>query len=115
MKLKKLIAVLSALCMMCAALPVTEKTVPDSMPITANAEDTEYTEGIYAGMKYRKYADHVEITGHTDDLPSKVIIPSEIDGLPVTSIGEWAFCGCSGLTSVTIPDSVTSIGEWAFY
>ena len=32
----------------------------------------------------------------------------------VTSIGEWAFCRCIGLTSITIPDSVTSIGEWAF-
>ena len=33
----------------------------------------------------------------------------------VTSIGEQAFCLCSGLTSVTIPNSVTSIGERAFY
>ena len=33
----------------------------------------------------------------------------------VTSIGEYAFSGCSGLTSITIPDSVTSIGEGAFY
>ena len=33
----------------------------------------------------------------------------------VTSIGERALEGCSGLTSVTIGSSVTSIGQWAFY
>lgn len=33
----------------------------------------------------------------------------------VTSIGEYAFDYCSGLTSVTIGNSVTSIGNWAFY
>ena len=32
----------------------------------------------------------------------------------VTSIGESAFSGCSGLTGITIPGSVTSIGEMAF-
>ena len=40
------------------------------------------------------------------------IIPT--DG-SVTSIGSWAFYGCSSLTSVTIPNSVTSIGDYAFY
>lgn len=34
--------------------------------------------------------------------------------LPVTSIDNYAFCQCSGLTSVTIPSSVTSIGNYAF-
>ena len=39
-----------------------------------------------------------------------MIIP---DG--VTSIGDGAFWGCSGLTSVTISGGVTSIGDYAFY
>ena len=33
----------------------------------------------------------------------------------VTSIGSYAFSGCSGLTSISIPSSVTSIGSNAFY
>ena len=33
----------------------------------------------------------------------------------VASIGYSAFYGCSGLTSITIPNSVTSIGNYAFY
>lgn len=44
-----------------------------------------------------------------------VDIPATIDGKPVTSIGEFAFQQCSGITSINIPNSVTSIGVNVFY
>ena len=43
-----------------------------------------------------------------------VAIPGEINGLPVTSIGDSAFYGCTSLASVTIPNSVTYLGAAAF-
>ncbi|WP_231593712.1 leucine-rich repeat protein [Methanosarcina siciliae] len=43
-----------------------------------------------------------------------VIIPGEIEGLPVTTIGTSAFQDCSALTTVSIPDSITTIGDYAF-
>ena len=45
--------------------------------------------------------------------PRDVVIPAQIGGADVTSIGSYAFMD-NQLTSVTIPDSVTSIGSSAF-
>ena len=48
-----------------------------------------------------------------------VNIPATVDyngeTYSVTSIGELAFRYCSGLSAVTIPNSVTSIGQYAFF
>ncbi|MBP5770864.1 MAG: leucine-rich repeat protein [Bacteroidaceae bacterium] len=43
------------------------------------------------------------------DWATSIVIPEY-----VTSIGNQAFMGCSGLTSISIPNSVTSIGDKAF-
>ena len=43
------------------------------------------------------------------ELVSDVVIPDS-----VTTIGNYAFSGCSNLTSIVIPDSVTTIGDGAF-
>ena len=57
---------------------------------------------------------------HGYDLPgapwygSRSRVKSAVIAEGVTSIGRYAFYGCTSLTSVTIPDSVTSIGSSAF-
>ena len=57
-------------------------------------------------------------SAYSDDYYGNVEIPEYVNyeghKYYVTSIGRCAFEGCSGLTSITIPNSVTSIGECAF-
>lgn len=47
-----------------------------------------------------------------------IVIPSEViyngETWSVTSIGASAFSDCSGLTGITIPNTVTNIGNFAF-
>ena len=56
--------------------------------------------------------------GYTASYSGHITIPSTVNynnkSYAVTSIGESAFGGCSGLTSITIPEGVTSIGKYAF-
>ena len=80
-------------------------------PLTAGAEPSYDNQ--YENLYYTKYDDHIEITYCEGDAVS-VDIPAEIDGLPVTTIGDYAFEYCDSLTSVTIPNGVTRIGEYAF-
>ncbi len=63
----------------------------------------------YRGDSYNSYSN--EYTGSVD-IPSMVTYNDLT--YSVTSIGDFAFDGCTGLTSITIPNSVTSIGDYAF-
>ena len=56
---------------------------------------------------------------YNNEYKGSVVIPASITyngtTYSVTSIGNYAFYDCTGLTQVTIPNSVTSIGGGAFY
>ena len=72
------------------------------------------------GVYYNLIAEakQAEVTSGDTEYTGNVTIPESFtyNGVTysVTSIGNGAFYGCSGLTSVTIPNSVTSIGNYAF-
>lgn len=65
-----------------------------------------------SAFTYVNHGDSIEITGFNNSV-SDVVIPSEIEGLPVTAISVGAFY-LSTITSIEIPNTVTSIGEMAF-
>ncbi len=85
------------------------------IPPGGNEEEPGQGSGT-AGLEYELSDDGTAYTvvGIADTETTNIVIPAAYNGLPVTSIGDRAFYGCSGLTSITIPDSVTSIGEYAF-
>ena len=45
---------------------------------------------------------------------AEVVIPNEIAGYPVISIGATSFSGSTSITAITIPESVIYIGAYAF-
>lgn len=58
--------------------------------------------------------DSYTITSYTAGLPANVVIPAELDGLPVTAIGAEAFTDASVLKTLTIPATVNMVGDKAF-
>ena len=70
----------------------------------------------YDGIVYTVLSDNtVEVNSPTNSSVYSIVIPSQVNGYSVTSIGKYAFSFCKYLTSVTIPNSVTSIGNGAFF
>ena len=53
------------------------------------------------------------ITGY-EGTNTEIVIPSKINNIPVTRIHDHAFSSCTGITNITIPNTVDTIGLWAF-
>ena len=88
-----------------------DKTIPDTMP----AENITRTAQWNAIFKLSENGDTItRLTDYGEKKYTEIAIPAEIDGVKITSIGDYAFDLCRELTSVTIPNSVTSIGASAF-
>ena len=131
--MKKLLAILIALL---AALSVQTVAFADGemMPLQPASTQSETSSGTavpvggsitVGGINYTVLTvpsggkdGEVEV-GPYQDASGYISIPAAITNgentYTVTSIGDYAFANCSGLTSVTIPDGVTSIGDYAFY
>ena len=99
---KRILSILLILSMALSILPFGAFNLTASAAITA------------AGLEYTILSDEVEITGYIGSA-TEVVIPAEIEGYPVTSIGAHACENSTNLTIITIPDNVTKIGENAFH
>lgn len=91
-------------------------------PIAANAYDISATnaDGVTIYYNYINDGKELEVArSPKDKYAGSIVIPAEVtidnSALKVTSIGRSAFYGCSGLTSITIPESVNSIEYYAFW
>ncbi len=94
-----------------------------AIPQSVKAYDFSYT---YQGqtLYYNIVDGNAQVTNQISyspryyNLTGSLSIPDSVtyngNTYAVTSIDDGAFSGCSGLTSVTIPDGVTSIGDCAF-
>ena len=81
------------------------------LPVSAETTQTLRTaDGIYYEILDNQA---VQITGSKDTL-SELVVPNEIDGLPVTKIKDYAFVNHTRLRSVCISESVQEIGSYAF-
>jgi hypothetical protein len=83
----------------------------DDLEADADIPQAEADE--FSDYDYSIENDEVKIIKYNGN-ETVISIPSEIEGYPVTEIGDFAFFYCKELTSVTIPSGVKALGKDAF-
>lgn len=109
-KIAKLLAGILACAIVGVSMPCASYV---DLPEVMASEEAEYTEGTYGDLTYKNYGDHIEISDCARSV-TEVEIPAEIDGLPVTVLGDSVFSARTAIKKITFPDSITSIGNYAF-
>ena len=113
---KRLLSTLLALCMLLSLLPGTAwaEEVPAPNDGAAHDEVIPLADTLtYENLSYT-IADSGIVIIDCDESATSVIIPEQIDGIPIVTIGDQAFWQCSKLTSITIPSSVIYIWPRTF-
>lgn len=92
----------------------TEEPAPTELP-TENGEAKQYDLTVYDGIYYTLFSDGTAAIDKTKkDIAGAVVLPAEIEGHTLVTIGVFAFQGRSNITSVSIPDTVKQIQTGAF-
>ena len=111
---KRILACLMVVVMTLSAVPMSG-FVGLELPKWSEMFATKASAATSGSYTYTVSDGEATITDYSTSVRGSITIPSSLGGYPVTCIGVGAFRDCTGLTSITIPDSVTSIGNSAFY
>lgn len=105
---KRVLSVLAATTLSFGALP---QSIPQLKPVLTVSAEASSTDS----FSYSISEDGTSVTiTKWSGSDAEVVVPDNIDGLPVTEIGGWSFFNCGTVTKIVLPDTITNIGNNAF-
>ncbi|MBR6966937.1 MAG: leucine-rich repeat protein [Ruminococcus sp.] len=114
MNIRKLFAALTAFALTGGAVQTAGCYAPYSF--TAVAEEAQEYEKVTEGnCTFLVYPDHAELSAiRTGDSP-EAVIPSEVNGVPVTKIARMAFSALQDFSAITLPDGLEELNSYFQY